>query len=491
MRKEILRMERVTYKEADMTRLEDFNLQIYEGEIMGMLPFNGQGMAALLKLLQVNLPLYDGYIYYNGEQVNSWKESSGTHNRIGVIQAQSSLVESMTIADNVFVLRQGFRQEVIHEELLNRQLQPFLKEIGMEMTAETKVERLTVFQRVIVELLRSVVAGNHLIVLEEIGALISDRELEHLHQILHHYAEKGFSFLYISPHFEEENNFCDRVAFLTNGRIWKVIPKEMMKNQTWEVYDYNHYNMEYNQMVRSHMEKREREEKAREVYTIWRSFSETMGKKLEFPIYRGEYLAVQIHENAILQEMIEKLQTDTVKDEKAAVIQESPTVSMIFHGLSYMDNLCMSLSRRIGNIWKNSSIRGSIRREYESLLGEEVFDMKVEDLSERQKYQLIYSRVMLQNPQIVYCIKPFKGADLAHRIHIWKLLEMLLDRGITVVDISLNLSDSLSLADRLLMIEHDGTVREIPKENFAFVPRNVPWRTFYRGSKTQGAYHKK
>ena len=107
--------------------------------------------------------------------------------------------------------------------------------------------------------------------------------------------------------------------------------------------------------------------------------------------------------------------------------------------------------------------------------------MKVENLSEKQKYQLIYSRVMLQNPQIVYCIKPFKGADLAHRIYIWKLLEMLLDRGITVVDISLNLSDSLSLADRLLMIEHDGIVREIPKENFAFVPRKVPWGTFYRG----------
>ena len=87
MRKEILRMERVTYKDADMTRLEDFNLQIYEGEIMGMLPFNGQGMMALLKLLQVNLPLYDGYIYYNGELVNSWKESSGTNNRIGIIHA--------------------------------------------------------------------------------------------------------------------------------------------------------------------------------------------------------------------------------------------------------------------------------------------------------------------------------------------------------------------------------------------------------------------
>ena len=36
-----------------------------------VLPFNGQGMMALLKLLQVNLPLYDDYIYYNGELENS------------------------------------------------------------------------------------------------------------------------------------------------------------------------------------------------------------------------------------------------------------------------------------------------------------------------------------------------------------------------------------------------------------------------------------
>lgn len=116
MKKEIFRMERVTYKEAEVIRLEDFNLQIYEGEIMGMVPFNGYGMTEFLELLQTNIPIYDGYIYYNGELVNSWKESSGTHNRISIIQAKSSLVESMTVADNVFVMRSGFRQEVIRDK---------------------------------------------------------------------------------------------------------------------------------------------------------------------------------------------------------------------------------------------------------------------------------------------------------------------------------------------------------------------------------------
>ena len=470
-------MERVTYKEEEVIRLEDFNLQIYQGEIMGIVPFNGYGMAAFLELLQTNLPIYDGYIYYNGEMINSWKKSPGTHNRIGIIQAKSSLVETMTIADNVFVMRPGFKQELIRTKLLNRQLQPFLKEIGIEIPADTRIEDLSVFQRVVIELLRAVVMGSHLIVLEEIGALISYSELEQLHEIIRHYAAKGFSFLYICPHFEEVNNICDRAAMLTNGRVWKVITKDMMSREVREVYSYT---MEYDRMVRSHLQKRELTGKKPEKLMEWKSYSESVEKEISFPIYKGEYLAVQIHDSRILQEMTEILKEEFSENGKMAVIQESPTVSMIFPELDYMDNLCMALSRRMGNLWRNHKIRHNIRQEYGRQLGDEVFEMHVENLSEKQKYQLVYARVMLQNPQIVFCIKPFKGADLTHRMVIWKLLEAFLEKGITVVDLSLNLSDSLSLADRLLLIQTDGQIREIRREEFASVSRQIPWRHLYR-----------
>ena len=477
MRKEIFRMERVTYKEEEVTRLEDFNLQIYEGEIMGIVPFNGYGMAAFLELLQTNLPIYDGYIYYNNEMVNSWKKSSGTHNRISIIQAKSSLIETMTIADNVFVMRPGFKQELIRTKLLKSQLKPFLKEIGIEIPADTRIENLSVFQRVVVELLRAVVAGSHLIVLEEIGALISYSELEQLHDIIRHYAAKGFSFLYICPHFEEVNNICDRAAMLTNGRIWKIITKEKMSREVREVYSYT---TEYDRMIRSHLQKRELNGQKPQELLQWRSYSESAGKEISFPIYKGEYLAVQIHESQILQEIADILFEEFSGNAKAAVIQESPAVSMIFPELDYMDNLCMALSRRMGNLWRNHRIRHNIRQEYGQKLGDEVFEMHVEDLNEKQKYQLVYARVMLQNPQIVFCIKPFKGADLTHRMVIWKLLEEFLEKGITVVDLSLNLSDSLSLADRLLLIQTDGCVREIRKEEFSTVSRQIPWRHLYR-----------
>lgn len=110
MKQEIFRMERVTYLEQEIMLLEDFNLQIYRGEIMGMIPVNAHGMTAFLKLLQNNLPLYDGYIYYGGEKINSWKESKKQTNRISIIEGKSRLVENMTVLDNIFVLRQSFGQ---------------------------------------------------------------------------------------------------------------------------------------------------------------------------------------------------------------------------------------------------------------------------------------------------------------------------------------------------------------------------------------------
>lgn len=109
MRQEIFRMERVTYTEQGIRKLENFNMQIYAGEVMGLIPVNAHGKNAVMKLLQHNLPLYDGYIYYSGGLVNSWRGAARKSNRVSIIQAQNRLVKGMTVADNIFVLRQGFR----------------------------------------------------------------------------------------------------------------------------------------------------------------------------------------------------------------------------------------------------------------------------------------------------------------------------------------------------------------------------------------------
>lgn len=467
MRQEIFRMERVTYAEQGVRKLENFNIQIYVGEVMGLIPVNAHGKNAILKLLQNNLPLFDGYIYYGGGLVNSWRGAVKKSNRVSIIQAKNRLVNGMTVADNIFVLRQGFRKYFLQTSLLKKELVPFMKDIGMDISADTRVENLSAFERVVVELLRAVVGGYRLIVLDEISIFVSEKELRKLYEIVRHYTEQGFSFLYISSHFEEIEHICDRTGFLCNGRLQKILQKPDMNRKNLqeclEGYDRN---------VWGYPESGHLPKIGREIQLAWEMFYDGEQRDFSLCVKEGECVTLQMHDNEILQSCISFLTGEDsritvdgrtgkiISDKEISVVSASPTGTMIFPEMSYMDNLCMGLARRMPAVWGGRKIRASIRKEYAPILGEEVFELPVEKLSERQKYRLVYTRIMLQKPRVAFLIQPFMGADMPHRRFIWEMLEQLLEKGIALVLLSVNPLDTWLVAQRTLKMDGRGIYEE-------------------------------
>ena len=166
MRNEILRMNQVTYESQGVTQLDNFSLSVGEGEILGLVPVNNYGVEALFSLLTQNLPLRWGYVYYHEKLVNDWHSHRRGSNRISVIRNESCLAKDLTVADNIFVLRPGFRKWRIQPRILKEQLIPFIEEIGVPIRADAYIDELTAFQRFVVELLKAVVAGSRLIVLK-------------------------------------------------------------------------------------------------------------------------------------------------------------------------------------------------------------------------------------------------------------------------------------------------------------------------------------
>lgn len=491
MKKEIFRMERVTYKENGITMLEDFNLNVMEGEIVGFIPINSFGMPSFLNLLKTNLQLEDGHIYYHEEIINSWKGGKRGNNRITVIQDQSGLVEGMTVADNIFVLRQGFRKCVIQPAVLAKQLRPVLQDIGIELSAYTYVEKLSMFERIVVSLLKGIIAGHRLIVFSEISTLISGNELRKLHEIMRHYAAQGYSFIYIGSHFEDIIQICNKTVLMSNGRIEKVL-------QPWEMHVKNLLTLtkEYDRMVRGYLDTKEAgTAKGEPVCEIYAEIS-TMMKPLHFTVCQRECLVIQCLDNHIYGEIIQILMNGSggnsceirlggkkerfSRNRNIAVIQEQCTQTMLFPELNYMDNLCFNLDKRMRNVWTKKNIRSSIYQEYTKSFGKEVFATPVDRLGEKQKYQLIYTRILLQKPKVVFCIQPFKGADVSHRMYIWELLEQLLEKEIAVVILAVNLADTLSLADRLICIDTNKEQEEYKQKDFASIPVLAPWLYLYR-----------
>lgn len=491
MREETLRMEHVTYLEQGVTQLENFSMSIRAGEILGLLPVNRYGVSTLIRLLRQNLPLYYGYIYYREKLVNQWRDSDYNFNRVSVIQNRSCLIEGLTVADNVFILRPGFKKHLIPTKVLKHQLQLFLEDLDVDIKADTYIEKLSPFERFVVELLKAVVAGNYLVILDDISSFISDAELQKLHRILRYYANKGMTFLYVVPHFEEARQICDRIAVMKNGQILKCFSAASQVSNM-QMYRWTE---DFSRRVSEQIAQKTNTKTGQEpVFSVEGLVYDGM-KELNFSVAPGECLILQDLNNRILSQLLEvlsgkeRLRQGRIlidgevfrqrPDRRIAVIQEVPTQSMLFPNMSYLDNLCFTLDHRFHDVWRRNAIKKSLRQEYSELLGKEVFDLSVDDLTQEQKYDLVYTRILVQNPKVVFCAQPFKRAGVSARIHVWDLLERFLEKGIAVVILAVNLADSLALADRLIRIGKNQKMQEYTREEFGNLPIDAPWVSLY------------
>lgn len=489
MREEILRLERVTCREQGVVQLENFNLQIFQGEIMGLLAVNSHGLNTLLRLLRRRLPLERGYVYYRERQINAWGSQipDRTLQRIGIIENRSSLVSGMTVADNIFVLRPSFKSWLIRPSLLRTQLEPVLEKLGADFSPDDYVERLSPFQRFVVEMLKAVLGGCRLIVLREVSTFISDADLSRLHAIIRKFAKEGISFLYIGYHFEELQEICDRTALLINGTIPKVLLRGEPLFPCGEPY---------HQLVRDQMGRGESPPHSRQA--AFRASHVTGGNvhDLSFSVQPGECVVLQDLNNQIFGDLLDlftgkrPLEQGSFELEgrvfhpactrEIAVLLEHAHTSMLFKEMSVLDNLCFTLDHRLPEVWRNKRLRRGIEQECGELLDPELFSLWPDQLTTPQKYDLVYARVLLQKPKVVFCVQPFQGADMELRMRIWNHLERLLGQGAALVILAVNLADSLSLAHQLIRIRRDGPHEYYGREEFSHLSSATPWVNFYQ-----------
>lgn len=491
MKQEVLRLEDVTYKKGNTIVFRNMMLNIMSGEIMGLIPINSYGLEELLDVIVNNPPLYYGYVYYQEQCVNSWKEEKHSRNRICLIGSETSLVNGLSVLTNIFTLRAGFGKELLNENLLAEQLKPFLEEIHISLDPFMSVEKLSAYERVLVELLRAIVAGYHLIIFQEISTAISENELEKLYEIMRFYAKKGFSFLYVSFHFEEIQQICTRAALMIDSNISLIFEEEQIhKGISKELYIdyYNHVSHRLRHRVNS---------SGRKVLNV-RDMSGRYLDHFHFQVFQGECLVIQSLDTKLYIELLEILEKENglsravmfvdgkrvngYDSRRIAFLKEEPSQTMLFEHLSVRDNLCIALDGKIPSIWMRKKVQKSVREEYTRIFGEDIFDRSIQELTEEQKTRVVYARILLEKPDVVFMVQPFKHAGTPYRLQVWEMLTLLLEKGISIVILAMNMSDSLTIADRIIRISRVNgkmAVKELNYKQFGKLPQSLPWVEFF------------
>ena len=483
MREEVLRLENVTRIADGVTLLEDVNLQIFQGEIMGLICINYGGQDELLELLQKNIPIHYGRVYFNEKLVNSYEQTSSSMNKISIIERHSRLADDLRVADNIFVLRHGFRKYLINRKKLNAQLRQFTDELDLNLDGDRLVARLTPYEKYACELLRAVVAGVKLVVIKDISNCVGTADLIRFQELMKHFAAKGFSFLYVCNHHEEAFKICDRLALMENGRIIKVLDKRDFTRHKMNPYYIGVYpGMPLVQRLKQ------------ENVLRFESVSTGHLHNASFSVDKGECVVLLDMNNTVLSDIIMAMKgvlpvdsgriflkgkPYTRKKARRAIengvafIGQYPTSSMLFPDMDYMKNLCFLIDQKRNIFRMNGRIRKSVIQEYGDLLGDDIFAKDITRLGPVSLYNLIYYRIHLFNPGVVFCVQPFSDADLNLRRHVVDLILLLKKKGIAVIILAVNLSDSLIVADRLLQVKEGILCREFEKNEFKYFDREA------------------
>ena len=478
MKNEILRMESVTTIQDEITLLDNFNLHIFQCEIMGLVCQNAIGEESLIQLISQNLPIHYGRVYFNETLVNNYQQSSLTLNKVAIIGRKSRLIQDLTVSDNVFVLRRRFKKYFIEPHVLNAQLKRFAEEAGVDIDGKELVSNLSAYKKYAVELLRAVIMGEKLIVIRDISNSVSAADLTKFHSLLRHYCQKGFSFLYICNHHQEAFKICSRVSLMKDGKIVKVLDQNEFQDEKIVPYYINEY-ADYKRVTVRQTSKKE--------ILAFRNVNTPNLCNMSFSVAKGECTILLDMSGTILSDIMKlmngQLRMDsgeiyldntvyTPKQARHAVqngvtfIDENPVQTMLFHEMDYLRNLCVLIEEKQNPIHLSRRIMNSIIHEYEPIVGKDIYAADIMNLKLQSLYDLVYYRIHLCNPKIVFCVQPFSDADMYLRRHLIELINQLKKKGITVILLAVNIEDSLVVADKLIQLEKGQFSKEYSSSDF-------------------------
>ncbi|MCF1711007.1 ATP-binding cassette domain-containing protein [Tabrizicola sp. J26] len=208
----ILQMRSISKTFGAVRALRDVSFDVQPGELHALMGENGAGKSTLMKILSGAYVADPG-----GEILFAGQLRHGRGDGIAVIYQELSLAPNLTVAENMFLGREGRAMSLVRRGMLADRAQPILDRLGVGFSAQTPVWRLSLGERQMVEIARALTSDAKLIVMDEPTTALSTRETERLFDVIANLKAHGIAIIYISHRMEEVYALADRVSVLRDG----------------------------------------------------------------------------------------------------------------------------------------------------------------------------------------------------------------------------------------------------------------------------------
>ena len=172
----VLRMEGISKSFPGVRALEEVNLDLWKGEVLGLLGENGAGKSTLIKILAGTYSMDSGTISLEGTKAAITDPSSAKMLGIRVIYQELNTLDHLSVTENIFLGEMSrTRLGTIDWHRMNSRATEMLKSLGVDLDPRTLVGKLTAGQKQIVEIARAISGKSRIIVMDEPTASLGEK----------------------------------------------------------------------------------------------------------------------------------------------------------------------------------------------------------------------------------------------------------------------------------------------------------------------------
>jgi ribose transport system ATP-binding protein len=230
MSEPILQMKNINKKFGSVIALKDVNLDVYPGEIRGLIGENGSGKSTISSIAAGMQKATSGDMYFKGDK---WQPSSmidALKGGIGMIVQESGTISGVTVAENIFLGEiNQFKNKlgIVNRKLLNEKATEAMKNIGVEdITGDMPIAALDFQTRKLVEIAKVVLKNPDILVIDETSTALSHDGRSIMYRLMKKLRDEGKAIIFISHDLEEIMEACDTLTVLRDGNLIRTFTKD-------------------------------------------------------------------------------------------------------------------------------------------------------------------------------------------------------------------------------------------------------------------------
>ena len=219
----LLELKNITKRFPGVVANDGVSLEVYPGEVLALLGENGAGKSTLVSILYGLYRPDEGEIRVEGRPVRIGSPMDALRLGIGLVPQHPTLVNRHTVAENLAL---GVGSPLLPAQRIVPLVERMAQGYGLQLDPRARVHQLSPGEKQRVEIVRALLRGAKVLILDEPTSVLTPQEAEALFRVMRELRAAGKSLVFISHKLEEVLSIADRCTVLRRGRVVGSLPKE-------------------------------------------------------------------------------------------------------------------------------------------------------------------------------------------------------------------------------------------------------------------------